>query len=185
MKSPRGFRTYLEWDRGFRGWLVVFLITTLGAITANLLALPHLLVGLWLLLGYPSARTTLLTLLFFAILASRVGLLAGDVYGLRLFLREDRRNPAFWSRFFAASAVLVPLEIVLGHLAALQMYSGALPSRRGLSTPTAVVLGFAINLAWWAYWSRSRRVQLTYGYTGWHGPRSSPTEDSPTALTAA
>jgi hypothetical protein len=161
---------------------VVFFVTTLCAIATDLYALGRIGLALWLLMRAFATSMGIVAALWLVMLALRLGFLAAEVIGLRLFLNEDKRTPAFWSRYFAATAGLIPLYIGVAHLAALQIYHGSPPSPPGLSSRTAAILACGVSLAWCSYWSRSRRVRNTYGYTGWRLSR--PSESLPTAPAA-
>ena len=72
-----------------------------------------------------------------------VGLITLTVYGFSLLSSEDNRAPQFWT---ITLAVMACLGLVFGDLATV-----------------------ARSLIWLLYWSRSKRVLITFGATGLGG----------------
>lgn len=171
MARFRGFNTYLEWERGFRGWLVFFFLSAcLSALGEAYLLFQRGRV-LAALSRAGAFRTPLAVELCLTLVAAAT--FVGIVYGLGLFVHEDERTPAFWTGFFLVtipvSAAVAMLDVYLtrgyARTSLVQALLAAL-RRRELVT-------LALKALWVLYWMRSDRVRRTYGHAGF---RRAPTE---------
>jgi len=173
--ARRGFDTYMEYERGFHGWLFFFFITACIGALFRVYILFQASRMLWLVassgeLGLISASVGQLLIAVIFVLAM--------AFGLLLFANQDSRTPRFWTGYFLA---VIPLDIAVYSLIAVQTiyyeqtnfgaaFWGLLRSG-GLR-------GAAISLVWALYWMRSKRVRLTYGTAGFERPTEIPDERS-------
>lgn len=169
--ARRGFDTYMEYERGFHGWLFFFFIT---ACIGALFRIYILFLTLRMLLLVASSGEL-------GVISTVVGQLLIDViflvamaFGLRLFANQDARTPRFWAGFFLAA---IPLDLAFHSLMAVQMVHYEAASFGAAfwdSLGTGGLRGAAISLAWALYWMRSKRVRLTYGTAGFERPTEGP-----------
>jgi uncharacterized protein DUF2569 len=160
MSRYRGFATYMEFERGFHGWLVFFFVTTCLAVLVRAFLVVQA-AQIALLAGHMGQAQLVVASL--ARLLIEFLLLAAMLYGLRLFLHEDRRTPTYWAAFFLIS--------VPGTLASYALLAVLIASYQNMSFGTAFwetlspngLPGIAVYLVWALYWMRSKRVRLTYG----------------------
>jgi len=157
----RGFAQYMEHERGFRGWLVFFFVTScLGAVVR---AFSVYRSGVDLRVAITVASSTPVILLVIGQLVVRCSLLVATVYGLLLFARADARTPTFWAVLLFVS---VAINLVVDVISAYQtmVFDHASFS---LAFWSALQLGglrsTAVTLIWALYWMRSTRVKLTFG----------------------
>lgn len=112
MSRYPGFNTYMEFERGFHGWLVFFYVTT--CIAAAFRAYLLFVAGTTFRAALDHGAVSLV-LLVVAQLAIQASLLLGTLYGLRLFAIGDARTPTFWGSFFLASiASFIVLDSAVG-----------------------------------------------------------------------
>src|SRR4051812_39249685 len=110
--ARRGFATYMEHERGFRGWLVFFFVTAcLGALARGFILFQT---ARTLRLVFNTGAATLVGAVIAQLVVDMV-LFVAVIYGLRLFADQDPRTPAFWSSFFLAA---VPIEMASSALIA-------------------------------------------------------------------
>jgi len=163
MARLRGLNTYLEWDRGFRGWLVAWFITAVLALIAqavNLLRTGRTGAVWWSAVG---AKAWVFKAVLVVDAVWGVGVFVALVYGITLFLREDRATPQFWVRFYIVLTILGTAIYIL-HAYRLAVW-------RESSVRTVLVgwgwrgaaSAFLLPLVWAVYWMRSKRVKNTYG----------------------
>ena len=154
-----GFRTYMEFERGFHGWLVFFFVTSCIGVCVSAFWLFR--AGATLRLATATGSISLITIVILRI-AIRAALLVAAIRGLHLFVHADSRTPTFWGAFLIASVILF---IALDATTALQavIVDGASFSvgfwplvREGISP-------IVLQLVWLLYWIRSVRVRLTFG----------------------
>jgi hypothetical protein len=173
MTRLRGFNTYMEYERGFHGWLVFFFITMcLGeAVRAN--TTYRLLSVVYRLVSQHENVAAVSSAAVAAFLVTALWL--GGLYGLVLFALEDQRTPAYWSGYFLASLVgemlfFVAVAYELSVLTAAP-FSQTLADRVTLQAGE----GLLIMAVWAGYWMISKRVRATYGTVGFErltGPRA-------------
>lgn len=167
----RGFNTYMEYERGFRGWLAFFFITSCVGVLQRCYTLFRMGAVLEhaFALGAPALAVCAVVVAVLIIAA----LLIGSIYGLRLFVNEDRRTPAFWTRY-----LIVQLVADVLYFACLAFYRSMASDEGYMGVfaeyfTSGFLFGFLVMACWAAYWMRSKRVRATYGYSGF-GPAQSP-----------
>ena len=165
--APKGFNQYMEFERGFHGWLTFFFITAcLGALvraygvfeSGRLL---HLVLGNAEDMGVVGTAAGQLLV--------ELGLFGAMLYGLRLFLNEDPRTPRYWTIFFLVS---IPAVVAVQACTAFQTaHFGSISFSDALWSllRSGGLRGMALALIWALYWMRSNRVRLTYGTVGFGG----------------
>lgn len=159
--KPRGFNTYLEWDRGFHGWLIVWFLTTVLALAGHVVNM--LRVGR---MGPVWWSTAGAHVWFFRISAVVdviwvVAVFVALVYGLALFLDEDKATPRFWTRYFVTIAI-VGSALYLFHSYRMARWQDVPVAMILRQKPWSPVLSAALSIVWALYWSRSKRVRNTY-----------------------
>lgn len=163
MARPRGFNTYLEWDRGFRGWLVVWFVTAMLVLVAqvvNLVRVGRMSAVWWSAVG---AKTWVLKTVVVVDAVWGIGVFVALVYGLALFLREDHATPQFWVRFYIVVTILGTAVYVLhAYRLAVWHESSVRMVLVGWGWQRAA-LAVLLPLVWALYWMRSKRVKNTYG----------------------
>ena len=99
----------------------------------------------------------------FVALTVRVALLGATVCGLYLFVRGDARTPTWWGGVLLASATFSVWLVVAN--AYRSTIVDQTPFLTALSWSARIYgsSGFAVTLAWLAYWMRSVRVRRTFG----------------------
>ena len=161
MTKPRGFNTYLEWDRGFHGWLIVWFLTTVLALAAHVASMLRVgrMGAAWWSIG--GADVWLFRISAVVDVLWVIAIFAAIVYGLALFLDEDKATPQFWTCYFVTVAI-VGSALYLFHsyrTARLQDVPVAMILRQ---KPWPPVFSAALSIVWAFYWSRSKRVRNTY-----------------------
>jgi hypothetical protein len=169
--ARRGFDTYMEYERGFHGWLVFFFITACIGALLRVYILFQVSRMLWLVAS--SGELGLISATVGEVLIAVILVLA-MAFGLRLFANQDARTPRFWAGYFLAA---IPLDIAVHALMAVQTTYYE-PTSFGAAFLDALrtggLRGAAISLAWALYWMRSKRVRLTYGTAGFERPTEIP-----------
>jgi hypothetical protein len=158
--ARRGFAQYMEYDRGFHGWLVFFFVTACLGLLARAFILFQ--TGRMLRLVVGSGKGILIASVI-AQLSIDLALFMAVLHGLRLFVDQDRRTPTFWGALFLAS---IPGTLATYALMAVQStYYEDTTFGTALweSLRTGGLRGVLLYLAWALYWMRSKRVKLTYG----------------------
>jgi hypothetical protein len=146
--------------RVFRGWLLFFFATTCVGVATGALGIVRAVE----VAANASANGTAPPVgSTFVALVVRFALWGATLYGLYLFARGDARTPTWWGAVLLASASF-NLALVAAN---------AYRSTSVDQTPFLTALlwsvrlygssGFAITLAWLAYWMRSVRVRRTFG----------------------
>ena len=177
MARPRGFNQYMEFERGFHGWLTFFFVTSCLGVLLRAYALFEAIRVARLVLGHVDDIGVVAASQ--GQMAIEFALLVAAVYGLRLFLREDRRTPTFWAVFFLIS---IPATLAVDACTAFQTayfdrtdFAAAFRSLLA----TGGLRGMAMSLMWALYWMRSDPVlRLTYGATAF-ALRQDPTIGRP------
>jgi hypothetical protein len=162
----RGFNTYLEWDRGFHGWLVVWFATVVSALffeAVSLVRIGRAAARLWAAAG-PNAWIVRAALV--ADIIWSVGIFVALVYGLSLFLREERTTRRFWIWYYSLiAAAACGLRFLALYRESVSRHVPV--GSTLLSTMTwRATSGIVLPLAWGLYWALSKRVRITYGTIG-------------------
>jgi len=164
-----GFQQYMEPERGFRGWLVFFYVTS--CVGAALRAYWLFQAGATLRLVIGTGSASLIGVVAVRTLV-HAGMLIATIYGLLLFAKADRRTPTFWGALLVAS---IASFIVLDALVSLQTTAVDAPFATAFwPVLRAGLPAIALQLAWMVYWIRSVRVRLTFGSTAFIGRAASP-----------
>ena len=153
MGRLRGFNEYMEYERGFHGWLKFFFVTASIGAVLQVYFLVMAGWGVWLAISDDYAPLALATT--FAQTGVIAVLLVAQLYGLWLFVHEDRRTPSFWSTFLLVSVLG---DLLLSLIAAYQLSTMQHTTVKVEFRPlleTNVLRSFAISLVWALYWIRS------------------------------
>jgi hypothetical protein len=169
--TRRGFAHYMEYERGFRGWLVFFFVTI--CLSALLRAYIVFQTSRMLSLVVGSGHGTLIGSVA-AQLVVGIGLLAAECYGIKHFADQDRRTPRYWSAFFLAAVVLQFCNYALIAYQTTFYNDVSFSSALRDTVRDGGLRGMVVSLAWALYWMRSRRVQLTYGTKGFERALTRP-----------
>jgi hypothetical protein len=101
---------YTEHERGYRGWLMLFLVATCVGAAASAVTVYHYGAELR---GALATSSTPVILSVVGQLVVRCSLLVATLYGLMLFARRDARTPTFWAGFlFFSVAVALVLDAI-------------------------------------------------------------------------
>lgn len=169
--ARRGFDTYMEYERGFHGWLFFFFISACIGLLFRVYIFFQVSRILWVVapLGKPGLISAVVGQLLIEVI-----FLVAMVFGLRLFANQDVRTPRFWAGYFLAA---IPLEFAFYSLIAVETIyyePASFWTAFRDSLQTGGLRGAAISLAWALYWMRSKRVRLTYGTAGFERPAEIP-----------
>ena len=173
MSRLRGFDTYMEYERGFHGWLFFFFVTACigqSVRTYTVYSLVRLVYQL-------SVANDSWAAILAAVCAAAIilALWLGELYGLVLFAKGDQRTPAFWSAFFLVSLVgevLFFLAVAFRvSIQASEPFTQSLADRFTFRW----IEGLLLMAVWAGYWMRSKRVRATYGYAGLNRPSAADT----------
>ena len=168
-----GFNTYMEYERGFHGWLVFFFVTACIGESVRAFTIYRLVRFIYQLsVAHDSLAAIAAAACAAAIVAALWG---GELYGLIIFARGDNRTPAYWSAFLLLSLVgeLLFLAAVAFRISVQESepFTQALADR--ISFPSTD--GILLMAVWAGYWMRSKRVRATYGYAGFTRPNAAST----------
>jgi putative copper export protein len=164
MGRLRGFNTYMEYERGFHGWLVFFFLTMCLGELVRAFSIYRLCHVVYELVSGHEALAAIASATVAALLIA--GLWVGGLYGLLLFMHEDRRSPAYWSGYLLMSFVG---EIIFFVAIAYEVsVMTAVPFVQTLADRVTLqsVEGLLMMAVWAGYWMRAKRVRATYGYAG-------------------
>jgi hypothetical protein len=149
-----------EGRRVFRGWLLFFFATTCVGVASGAVGIARAVD----VAANASANGTAPPVgSTFVALVVRIALLGATFYGLYLFARGDARTPTWWGAVLLASAsfsvALIAAAAYRSTIADQTPFFTALVWSMRVHGPS----GFAVPLAWLAYWMRSAQVRRTFG----------------------
>jgi hypothetical protein len=163
----RGFSTYMEFERGFHGWLVFFFVTACLGLAARGFILFQ--AGQMLLLVIGQAHGIVIASSVVRLLLNAALFLAA-LQGIRLFLHEDPRTPTFWAALFLVSMLAALANYSLIALQATYYEDTTFGAALRESLWDRGLRGMVVYLAWALYWIRSKRVRFTYGRNAFETP---------------
>jgi hypothetical protein len=146
--------------RVFRGWLLFFFATTCVGVATGAVGIVRALDVAATASANGVAPPVGST---FVALIVRVALLGATLCGLYLFAHGDARTPTWWGAVLLASASFSVWLVVANAYRSASVDQTPFLSALVWSARIHGSSGFAVTLAWLAYWMRSARVHRTFG----------------------
>jgi len=173
MKYP-GFRTYMEYERGFHGWLVFFFLTTCIGAAGRAYFVFRAATDLRMVMAGNAASAIVISVAAQTLI--HVALFGATIAGFWFFAQCRRGTATYWASYELASIVaVVALNLIVAYQA--ELIDGS-PVSIQSSINANELRSIALQLVWVLYWVRSKRVRLTFGANAFQRGPQSPITDS-------